>query len=126
MIDEKKIEEAATKHMNAVYNDEYFPVKISEIKEQCESDFKQGAHWAMQEFLKDLWHDAEEEPKEFANVVAEVKITDSIKTYISFKRNDALFKDWDSYIRGAGITQWCYIDDILPKQKGVKLCQRMK
>ena len=74
------------------------------------------AKWMQEEFLKDLWHPASEEPREFAEVLAEAKITESIKTYISFKRNDALFKNWDAYSSGANITRWLYIDDLFPKK----------
>ena len=75
--------------------------------------FKKCAKWMQEEFLKDLWHPTNEEPREFTEVLAEAKITESIKTYISFKRNNALFKNWDT-----NITCWLYIDDLLPKEGG--------
>ena len=78
--------------------------------------FEAGAKWAVNEFIKDLWHPASEEPREFAEVLAEAKITESIKTYISFKKNDALFKNWDAYSSGANITRWLYIDDLFQKE----------
>lgn len=78
--------------------------------------FKDGAKWAINEFLKNLWHPASEEPREFAEVLAEAKITESIKTYISFKRNDSLFKNWDAYSSGANITRWLYINDLFQKK----------
>lgn len=86
MIDDKKIEATASKlcDYGSVYNSEH---RID--------GFMKGAKWMQEEFLKDLWHSASEEPREFAEVLAEAKITESIKTYISFKRNDALFKNWD-------------------------------
>lgn len=113
MIDDKKIDIAAraqalSKHINET---SYFQLRSIE-------DFKDGARWAINEFLKDLWHPVSEEPREFAEVLAEAKITESIKTYISFKRNDALFKNWDAYSSGANITRWLYIDDLLPKEGG--------
>lgn len=113
MIDDKKIDIAAraqvlSKHINET---SYFQLRSIE-------DFKDGARWAINEFLKDLWHPVSEEPREFAEVLAEVKITESIKTYISFKRNDALFKNWDAYSSCANITRWLYIDDLLPKEGG--------
>ena len=77
--------------------------------------FNTGAKWMQEELLKSLWHTASEEPREFAEVLAEAKITESIKTYISFKRNDALFKNWNAYSSGANITRWLYIDDLFPK-----------
>lgn len=81
MIDDKEIDIAAraqalSKHINET---SYFQLRSIE-------DFKDGARWAINEFLKDLWHPVSEEPREFAEVLAEVKITESIKTYISFKR----------------------------------------
>lgn len=113
MIDDKEIDIAAraqalSKHLNETA---YFQLRSIE-------DFTDGAKWAINEFLKDLWHPASEEPIESAQVLAEAKITESIKTYISFKRNDALFKNWDAYSSGANIIRWLYIDDLLPKEGG--------
>ncbi len=110
-MDEKKIEEAAREH-SANASGDYIAAT------EAEEGFKAGAHWAIQEFLKDLWHDASEEPRMFAEVVAEAKITESINTYISFKKSDALFTNWTAYSHGASITRWLYIDDLFPKQKG--------
>lgn len=108
MIDDKKIEEAAFN-----YNDgELTSDKL------IRAAFIYGAKWAVNESLKDLWHPASEEPREFIEVLAEAKITESIKTYISFKRNDALFKNWDAYSSSANITRWLYIDNLLPKEGG--------
>ena len=111
MMDEKKIEEAAREH-SANASGDYIAAT------EAEEGFKAGAHWAIQEFLKGLWHDASEEPRMFAEVVAEAKITESINTYISFKKSDALFTNWTAYSHGASITRWLYIDDLFPKQKG--------
>ena len=111
MIDNKKIEEAAKQHSEESYISSYF--------QACYKDaFMDGAKWAINEFLKNLLHPVSEEPREFAEVLAEAKITESIKTYISFKRNDALFKNWDAYSSGANITRWLYIDDLFPKEGG--------
>lgn len=110
MIDDIKIKEAAMQHSRWL---------SSNHEESTASDsFMEGAKWMQEEFLKDLWHSASEEPREFAEVLAEAKITESIKTYISFKRNDALFKNWDAYSSSANITRWLYIDDLLPKEGG--------
>ena len=109
MIDDKKIESAVNKHIET----EYARYNSGEVEEEMivlggKDSFKEGAKWAINEFLKDLWYPASEEPREFAEVLAEAKITESIKTYISFKRNDALFKNWDAYSSGANITRWLY------------------
>lgn len=111
MIDDKKIEAAARRYSEVTDCDKQEALLIEE-------GFKEGAKWAINEFIKDLWHPASEEPREFAEVLAEAKITESIKTYISFKRNDALFKNWDAYSSGAHISRWFYIDDLLPKEGG--------
>ena len=110
MINDKKIEEAARYYCNNRYPASQDAPFIAE-------GFRLGAKWAVNEFLKNLWHPASEEPREFAEVLAEAKITESIKTYISFKKNDALFKNWDTYSSGANITSWLYIDDLLPKKE---------
>ena len=111
MIDDKKIEEAARYYCNNRYTASQDSPFIAE-------GFRKGARWAINEFLKDLWHPADEEPIEFAEVLAEAKITESINTYLSFKRNDALFKNWAAYSLGANITRWLYIDDLFQKEGG--------
>lgn len=122
MIDDNKIKEAKEE----IYEDRFLlngeeVVFDNDAKEEMfyKEDIKEaiglGAKWMQEEFLKDLWHPASEEPREFAEVLAEVKITESIKTYISFKRNDALFKNWDAYSSSANTTRWLYIDDLFPK-----------
>jgi hypothetical protein len=127
MIDDKKIESAKEE----IYEDRFLlngedVVFDNDAKEEMfyKEDIKEtiglGAKWAINEFIKDLWHPASEEPREFAEVLAEAKITESIKTYISFKRNDALFKNWDAYSSGANITRWLYIDDLFSKDGGEK------
>lgn len=110
MIDEKEIEEAAIENSEKLSDGKHYRDLVV--------GFNAGAKWAINEFLKDLWHDASEEPRKFAEVLAEAKITESIKTYISFKRNDALFKNWDAYSSCANITRWLYIDDLFPKEGG--------
>lgn len=123
MIDDKKIETAKEE----IYEDRFLlngeeVVFDNDSKEEMyyKEDIKEaiglGAKWAINELQMDLWHPASEEPREFAEVLAEAKITESIKTYISFKRNDALFKNWDDYSSGANITSWLYIDDLFKKE----------
>ena len=128
MIDDKKIEEAANLHRFELIASMHgstlgTPMQCSEEVVDAETDliensFITGAKWAINEFLKDLWHPASEEPREFAEVLAEAKITESINTYLSFKRNDALFKNWAAYSSSANITRWLYVDDLFPKEGG--------
>ncbi len=67
MIDEKKIEEAANKicDYGSIYDSNY---RIF--------GFKRGVKWAINEFLKDLWHPASKEPEENRNILIEHKCGD--------------------------------------------------
>lgn len=122
MIDVKKIEDAAKKYAK---EKEKICKELAEkyksatsignwVTVNPDAAFKDGIDW----FLKNLWHPASEEPKKFAEVLAEAKLTESINTYLSFKRNDALFKNWAAYSSGANITRWLYVDDLFPKKGG--------
>ena len=116
MIDNKKIEAAARRNADKYRN---YPTLSDEDRDKVSiGSFMNCAKWIQEEFLKDLWHPASEEPREFAEILAEIKITESIKTYISFKRNHALFKNWDAFSSDANITRWLYIDDLFPKEGG--------
>ena len=110
MIDNKKIENAAKQHSEESYISDYF--------QACYKDaFMEGAKWAINEFLKDLWHPASEIPCEGKYLVVEYNITDTIKDYLSFKRLEGyLGWNWISYCKSANVTQWLYIDDLLPKK----------
>ena len=125
MINEKKIESAKEE----IYEDRFLlngdeVVFDNDAKEEMfyKDDIKEaiglGAKWAINELFKNLWHTASEEPIESAEVLAEAKITESINTYLSFKRNNALFKNWAAYSLGANITRWLYIDDLFQKEGG--------
>ena len=116
VFDDKKIEEAARRNADKYRN---YPTLSDEDRDKVSiGSFMDCAKWMQEEFLKDLWHPASEEPIEFAEVLAEAKITESINTYLSFKRNDALFKNWAAYSLGANITRWLYIDDLFQKEGG--------
>lgn len=123
MIDDYKIKKASRMYADEVFESRKYdenhlqPHHIAFIEGNA-AGFEAGAKWAVNEFINDLWHPASEEPREFAEVLEEAKITESIKTYISFKKNDALFKNWDAYSSGANITRWLYIDDLFPKEGG--------
>lgn len=55
MIDDKKIEAAARRYSEVTDCDKQEALLIEE-------GFKEGAKWAINKFLKDLWHTASEEP----------------------------------------------------------------
>ena len=111
MINDKKIEDAAKQHSEESYISSYF--------QACYKDaFMEGAKWAINEFLKDLWHPASEIPCEGKYLVVEYNVTDTIKDYLSFKRLEGyLGWNWIPYCKSANVTQWLYVDDLLPKKE---------
>lgn len=119
MIEERRIEEAFKEYNEKIEKElsKRLIRKPTSAERYADTTLRKcafyaGAKWMQEEFLKNLWHPASEEPREFAEVLAEAKITESIKTYLSFKRNDSLFKNWDAYSSGANITRWLYINDL--------------
>ena len=126
MIDDKKIEEAARESADLYEKD----LPIMSYNEYTEVDgqhhfcqefgaelFKDGAKWAIHEFLKDLWHSIEEEPDKRKSDI----ITIGSYNYISLHFKESFIwkeESWRHSISRCQITKWAYLSDILPKQKG--------
>lgn len=126
MIDDKKIEEAA-REASALYEQD---LPVMSYCEDTEVDgqhhfcqefgvelFKDGANWAINEFLKDLWHPIEEEPDKRKSDI----ITICSYNYISIHLKESFIwkeESWKYSISRLQITKWAYLSDILPKQKG--------
>ena len=103
MIDNKKIEEAAKQHSEESYISGYF--------QACYKDaFIDGAKWMQEEFLKDLWHPADEMPNENNEVICVDKDSRTI-TYNGIA-------NWFAFCRTHDVTHWLYVDDLLPKEGG--------
>lgn len=108
MIDDKKIEGAARRYSKATDCDKEEALLIEE-------GFKEGAEWAINDFLKDLWHDASEEiPKEKAELF--VKLGNE---YFSAYRIEDYYYVTDInntcevLVKIYEVTRWLYIDDLL-------------
>ena len=126
MIDDKKIEEAARESADLYEKD----LPIMSYNQDTEVDgqhhfcqefgaelFKDGAKWAIHEFLKDLWHSIEEEPDKRKSDI----ITIGSYNYISIHLKESFIwkeESWRHSISRCQITKWAYLSDILPKQKG--------
>ena len=126
MIDDKKIEEAAIEAADLYEQD----LPIMSYNEDTEVDgqhhfcqefgselFKDGAKWAINEFLKDLWHPNTEEPDKRKSDI----ITIGSYNYISIHLKESFIwkeESWRHSISRCQITKWAYLSDILPKQKG--------
>lgn len=111
MIDDKKIEEAARYYCNNRYPASQDAPFIAE-------GFRHGAKWAINEFIKDLWHTIDENPKKYHKCLVEVvyhrplNMTDEIDYATSHLTNfgwdESSFKRSDYTIK-----RWIYIDDLL-------------
>lgn len=73
--------------------------------------FSAGAKWMQEEFLKDLWHPSSEEPKRHSYIM--FKTTNNNGFGIEY-----IDCSWKAIARCLQITQWLYIDDLLPKEGG--------
>ena len=111
MIDNKKIEEAAYRFATSQTHGELLALI---------DGYKEGYKDAINEFLKDLWHPASEEPKENFDLVYinNTKEFREISSYNSDRFNDLFGKGWEAACRMFGIYKWAYKDDLLPKKGG--------
>lgn len=109
MIDDKKIEEASFKETFGMYGE----------VDSLQKGFTCGAKWAINEFLKDLWHPAWKVPEDDRYILLEEKYSDakSIMFYDAIKYDSCYEEPWDSKSARLNITRWLYIDDLLPKKK---------
>ncbi len=108
MIDDEKIKKAIEDY-----------VKYSSIEDEYPGTegnaFKAGAEWAINEFLKDLWHDSKKEPEDNRNILIEHKCGDLLYYTENY---DCYYDDpWDVKVRILNITRWFYIDDLFPEKK---------
>lgn len=109
MIGDKEIDIAAraqalSKHINETA---YFQLRSIE-------DFKDGAKWAINEFLKDLWHQTDEEPEGYNEGIL---LAYSVGDYYSLAQVKD-FKSWKGFVERAPIDKWLYIDDLFPNKGG--------
>ena len=107
MIEYNKIEEAAF--------DLYKNSKLDFVSSESVEGSKEGAKWMQEEFLKDLWHPASEEPK-FGKGRLLVLINGSVSILNVGFVLDQLRNLHNIY----GIEGWLYLDDLLPKEGGEK------
>ena len=74
-----------------------------------------------EEFLKNLWHPAEEEPKKNRLVLTDTRsIMD--KDYICWATvkltENGYISNWSNYTKVTKITRWLYLDDLFTKEGG--------
>ena len=121
MIDDKKIEAAKEE----IYEDRFLlngeeVVFDNDAKEEMfyKEDIKEaiglGAKWAINEFLKNLWHQKDEEPEGYDELI--------LLHYSEFNcyslSQVKYFKSWKEFVERAPIENWLYIDDLFQKEGG--------
>ena len=95
MIDDKKIEEAAINKCGFI-----------------SSEFYSGAKWAINEFLKRLWHPNTEEPDKSKSDIITLGFDND--AYLQFKESILWNEEsWRHSISRCQIIKWAYLSDIL-------------
>lgn len=127
VFDDKKIEEAANLHRFELIASMHgstlgTPMQCFEEVVDAETDliedsFITGAKWAINEFLKNLWHPNTEEPDKSKSDIITLGFDND--AYLQFKES-ILWKEesWRHSISRCQIIKWAYLSDILPKQEG--------
>lgn len=113
MIDDKKIEEAANEYSQDNCGYSYDIEKLLA--------FEQGAKWAINEFLKDLWHPISEEPNikqgEFY-ITCLVKFKNgSTELCVYFCSEGWICENMTSKDFKRNAKEWIYIDDLLTNKE---------
>lgn len=124
MIDDKKIEEAAQGAADLYEQD----LPIMSYNEDTEVDgqhhfcqefgaelFKDGANWAINEFLKDLWHPASEEPRKDVSIIVETHNDKNMFYYAWNRWQDNFYPSWTDAVLCSRVSRWLYIADLFPK-----------
>ena len=108
MVDDKKIEEAK----KSFIADKKILGVMAMNDLAC--GFKEGAKWAINEFLKELFHPASEEPVGYNEWIL---LHYNVGNYYSLAQVKE-FKSWKGFIERAPIKEWLYIDDLFKKEGG--------
>lgn len=108
MIDKDKIKSAAQGYCDATYGTLDTNPFIAEA-------FRKGAHWAINEFLKDLWHPNTEEPDKSKSDIITLGFDND--AFLQFKESIFWNKEsWRHSISRCQIIKWAYLSDILPNE----------
>ena len=113
MIDNKKIEEAK----EAFIADKKILGIIAMNDLAC--GFKEGAKWAINEFLKDLCHPASEVPRnDNGKILAFSKVNSNIKLYdmnamLNETACDTYQEMWEIRVRAYTFTDWVFVEELL-------------
>lgn len=120
MIDDKKIEAAANRHIDTEYA-RYNSGKVEEemICLMGKDSFKAGAKWMQEEFLKNLLHPASEVPRnDNGKILAFSKVNNNIKLYdmnamLNETACDTYQEMWEIRVRYYTFTDWVFVEELL-------------
>lgn len=120
MVDDKKIKEAANKHIETEYA-RYNSGKVEDemICLMGKDSFKAGAKWMQEEFLKDLLHPASEVPRnDNGKILAFSKVNSNIKLYdmnamLNETACDTYQEMWEIRVRTYTFTDWVFVEELL-------------
>lgn len=115
MIDDKKIEAAANKHIET----EYARYNSGEVEEEMichrgKDSSRLVLSGCKKSFLKNLWHPANEKPKRRCNYLL---LHYKDKEEECFEADVVDTKAWDCYIKDS-LVEYINIDDLFPKEGG--------
>lgn len=114
MIDDKKIERAIEDYVRHSSVEDEYPGTEGNA-------FRAGTKWAINEFLKDLWHSIEEEPKHDKQITY-IRENGLAKTIIlneeADKYNRTPSQIWHNICKNYKVVCWFYIDDLFPEEGG--------
>lgn len=121
MIDDNKITEAFKMYNEKVENElaKRLTRKPTSAKHYADTTLRQcafiaGVKWMQEEFLKDLWHPASDEPEGYDEWIL---LHYSAFNYYSLSQVK-YFKSWKEFVERAPIENWLYIDDLFQKEGG--------
>lgn len=124
MIDDKKIEDTFKEYNEKVEKElsKRLTRKPTRAERYADTTSRQcafyaGAKWAINEFLKDLWHPASEEPKREAQrtyILGMTRASESGVLPMLLRQNT----DWKEFSVSHAVTRWLYIDDLFKKEGG--------
>ena len=64
--------------------------------------------------LSKIWHEASEEPKKGTHILMEYGYLNSLG-FKSYKTDNRLVNNWDTFKKYYRISRWAYISELLPK-----------
>lgn len=134
MIDDKKIEEAANLHRFELIASMHgstlgtpmqcFEEVVDAETDLIENSFITGAKWAINEFIKDLWHPASEEPdvrhKTIICLYGDGDIRQDNDVFDEAITHDTFLGigefNWNDYAESEEIEKWCYKNELFQKE----------